>query len=122
MFEAFLKQQSANNSERPGIVVFGEPSPLTFVLEELQHRERPKLHNTSRQIYDKTASSGMATRPPGHLSETDFAYLKAKGAFDYPDEAILDALMSASFERFHPLCSIVEKSQMEKDYREQKLP
>ncbi|KAJ5439080.1 uncharacterized protein N7458_010078 [Penicillium daleae] len=122
MFEAFLRQQNAHKSERPGIVVFGEPSPLTFALEELQYAERPKLHSASRQIYDETASLGIAAQPPRHLSETDLAYLKAKGAFDYPDEAISDALISAYFERFHPLCSIVEKSQLERDYREQKLP
>ncbi|KAJ5678555.1 uncharacterized protein N7477_004188 [Penicillium maclennaniae] len=122
MFEAFLRQQSANKSERPGIVVFGEPSPFTFALEELKHGDSPKLHNANRQIYDKTASLGGATQPPGHLAETDFAYLKAKGAFNYPDGAISDALISAYFERFHPLCSIVEKSQLERDYREQKLP
>ncbi|KAJ5101212.1 hypothetical protein N7456_007264 [Penicillium angulare] len=121
MFEAFLKRQSASKSESPGIVVFGEPSPLTFALEELQHGQRLNIHNASHQNYEDGKSSGLVTQS-GHSSAIDLAYLRAKGVFEYPERNISDALVAAYFERFHPLYSIVERSQFEKDYQERSLP
>lgn len=123
MFEAFLKSQSEGSPRRPGIVLLGEPSPLTFALGELQHTQDRGLHDVSGQINESTSTAvSEQDVHPSHLAECDIVYLKAKGAFDYPDNATFEPLFRSYIERFHPLYSIVRKDQFEKACHERRLP
>jgi hypothetical protein len=123
MFEEFLKQQNESTLERHGIVLLGEPSPLTFALEEFQRGRNPRLHHVHNHIGESASMTVIEQDVhPSHLDANDIAYLKAKGAFEYPENATADAFMSAYLERFHPLYSIVNKAQFQRAYRERKLP
>ncbi|KAM5517558.1 hypothetical protein FOXYSP1_04510 [Fusarium oxysporum f. sp. phaseoli] len=123
MFESFLRQQHQGTPGRSGIVLPGEPSPLTFALGEFQHRCGRGLHDVGRQIEERAsvAETEHDVHPP-HLAECDIEWLKAKGAFDHPDDAISDALLRVYLERFHPLYSIVRKDRFETAFRQRKLP
>lgn len=123
MFEEFLKQQSESTLERHGIVLLGEPSPLTFALEEFQRGRNPRLHDLHDHIGESASMTVIEqdVHPP-HLEAHDITYLKAKGAFEYPKNDTMDIFMSAYIERFHPLYSIVKKAELYRAYRERKLP
>ncbi|KAF5615255.1 fungal specific transcription factor [Fusarium sp. NRRL 25303] len=123
MFESFLKQQHQGTPGRSGIVLPGEPSPLTFALGEFQHRYGRGLHHVGRQIEERAsvAEAEHGVHPP-HLAECDIAWLKAKGAFDHPDDGISDTLLRVYLERFHHLYSIVRKDRFETAFRQRKLP
>lgn len=123
MFEEFLKQQNEITLERHGIVFLGQPSSLTFALEEYQRGRRPRLHDMHDHIGESASMIVIEQEVhPIHLDAHDIASLKAKGAFEYPKNDTADAFMSAYLERFHPPYSIVKNAEFEIVYRERKLP
>ena len=123
MFEDYLEQQNEGALGKQEIVLPGEPSPLTFALEEFQRGRNPRLHDAQSNISDSTSINTFEHNVhPSHLDADDITYLKAKGAFEYPENTIADAFMNAYLENFHPLYSIVKKSHFERQYREGKLP
>lgn len=84
-FEDFLNWRSQNNGRPHGLILLGEPSPLTFALEELSENSSPQLHNASEHIRDSSNLEVLQQDIyPPHLDTADIAYLKAKGAFGFP--------------------------------------
>jgi hypothetical protein len=123
MFEEFLKQQNESTLEKHGIVLPGEPSPLTFALEEFQRGKNQRLYDVHDHIGESASMTViMQDVHPPHLDINDITYLKAKGAFEYPKNDTADTFLSSYLERFHPLYSIVKKSEFQTAYRERKLP
>ncbi|KAF9893041.1 hypothetical protein FE257_012452 [Aspergillus nanangensis] len=122
MFEEFLSWKDKGEG-RLGLVLLGEPSPLTFALEDLPQDSPPQLHDASGQIRN-SANLEVIQKDvhPSHLDEADVAYLKAKGAFNLPSERTLEDLVAVYLARFHPLYSIVNKVELEKVHKEHKLP
>ena len=53
MFEEFLEQQDHRNdgaAAKLGLILFGESSPLTFALEELNRGTTPRLHDADSEL------------------------------------------------------------------------
>ncbi|GLA67597.1 hypothetical protein AtubIFM54640_011265 [Aspergillus tubingensis] len=50
MFEDFMSWGDKRRDERLGLILLGEPSPLTFALEELPHELYSQLHDATSQI------------------------------------------------------------------------
>lgn len=123
MFEEFLSWRDKKSEGRLGLILLGEPSPLTFALEEFPQDSHPQLHDASGQICN-SANLEVIQKDvhPSHLDEADVAYLKAKGVFTPPSERALDDLVAVYLARFHPLYSIVNKVELEKVHKEHKLP
>ncbi|EAW24604.1 Zn(II)2Cys6 transcription factor [Aspergillus fischeri NRRL 181] len=123
MFEEFLRWRDRKIKGRLGLFLLGEPSPLTFALEELPQGSGPQLHDASDQICNSSNLEVIQKDVhPQHLDEADITYLKAKGAFTPPSEKTLDDLVAVYLSRFHPLYSIVNKVELEKVHKEHKLP
>ncbi|CAO2656679.1 Nn.00g054820.m01.CDS01 [Neocucurbitaria sp. VM-36] len=129
MFEDYLDSQGPsyeNVLKNRGIIFLADSSPLTFALEEL--RRDKTLHDISSQVADKESENeeGLAgpqgSTHPAHMSVADTAYLKAKGAFEFPQNELLSALVSAFMDKFYPLYSIVNRTKFEQLYEQQKLP
>lgn len=123
MFEDFISWRNERNIPQGRLILLGEPSPLTFALEEYPQGATPPLHDASDQIRD---SSNLAVIQqdihPSHLDAADIAYLKAKGGFTLPPEPLMANLVSAYLTKFHPLYSIVNRIELEKVHIERKLP
>ncbi|OJI96495.1 hypothetical protein ASPVEDRAFT_872235 [Aspergillus versicolor CBS 583.65] len=122
MFEEFLSWRDKKSEGRLGLILLGEPSPLTFALEEFP-QDHPQLHDASGHICN-SANLEVIQKDvhPSHLDQADIAYLKAKGVFTPPSERTLDDLVAVYLTRFHPLYSIVNKVELEKVHKEHKLP
>lgn len=122
MFEEFLSWRDKKSEGRLGLILLGEPSPLTFALEEFS-QDHPQLHDASGHICN-SANLEVIQKDvhPSHLDQADIAYLKAKGVFTPPSERTLDDLVAVYLTRFHPLYSIVNKVELEKVHKEHKLP
>ena len=122
-FEDFLNWRSQNNGRPYGLILLGEPSPLTFALEELSENSSPQLHNASEHIRDSSNLEVLQQDIyPPHLDTADIAYLKAKGCFRLPSPRTLNDLVKAYLTCFHPHYSIMNKREVENCHREQKLP
>lgn len=128
MFEDFLDRRGdTNDGLKCGIIFLGESSPLTFALEELTKGNLTNLHDVGFHLArQSTSEEGIAgpeqNNHPSHLSRHDIAYLRSKGAFDFPRADILSALVDAFLTRFYPLYSIVNKAEFIRLYEQQKLP
>ncbi|KAF7550754.1 hypothetical protein G7Z17_g5507 [Cylindrodendrum hubeiense] len=123
MFEAYLDTRHQTNIGQCGLFLLGEPSPLTFALAEFSQQVTSQLHNPGHHIRDsETLQVIQRDVHPSHVSAVDVAYLRAKGAFEMASERTLDDLMVVFLTRFYPLYSIVNKVEMEKVYKERKMP
>ncbi|KAF2687386.1 hypothetical protein K458DRAFT_415639 [Lentithecium fluviatile CBS 122367] len=129
MFEDYLDSQGPSYENvlgKRGIIFLADSSPLTFALEEL--RRDKTLHDISPQVTDKGSENeeGLAgpqcSSHPSHMSAADITYLKAKGAFEFPQGELLSALVNAFLDKFYPLYSIVNRAKFEHLYEQQKLP
>lgn len=105
-----------------GIVLFGEASPLTFALEE-NSGAKARVYDTRPTL---TENKRLVDRPrglhPAHCSAQDIAYLDAKGAFTPPEDETFKALFGAFVQKFHPLYTIVNKSELLEAYERKSLP
>ncbi|KAJ5881349.1 uncharacterized protein N7529_000021 [Penicillium soppii] len=125
MFAEFLKWKNERLFGQHGLILFGEPSPLTFALEDLPQDTMPKrqLHYSSESTNE---SHNLDTLQhdvhPSHLDTADIAYLQAKGAFVMPSEKTLEYFVTVFFTKFYPLYSIVEKEALKKALKIGKLP
>ncbi|KAJ9616662.1 hypothetical protein H2200_000381 [Cladophialophora chaetospira] len=130
MFEDFLRQQGISDegvAEKLGFVLLSESSPLTFALGEIQQGKNQRPPGNEPQAPrdptgDALASGSQNGRHPSHMTTHDIAYLQSKGAFDLPESSMMDALLEAFTNRFHPLYSIVDIDQLQLLYRQQRLP
>lgn len=112
-FEDFLNWRSQNNGRPHGLILLGEPSPLTFALEELSENSSPQLHNASEHIRDSSNLEVLQQDIyPPHLDTADIAYLKAKGCFRLPSPRTLNDLVKAYLTCFHPHYSIMNKREV----------
>lgn len=105
-----------------GIILFGEASPFTFALEE-HSGQKARLYDTRPTL---TENKRLVDRPreahPAHCSAQDIAYLDAKGAFTPPETETFEALFDTFVKRFHPLYTIVNKSELLEAYERKSLP
>ncbi len=126
MFEAFLERENDNRDRlAPNIslMYFGESSPLTFALEELNHGSAANLHDLGDGL---SGSQPLVKQPrgnhPRHCKQEDIAYLNAKGVFTQPEPELLDQLVNAFVEYFYPVYSIVDKSELLESHRAGTVP
>lgn len=127
MFEEFLNRQNQRGLGQRELILLGEPSPLTFALEEfaqnLTSSNLPRLHDASPHIRknDNLTVIQKGVHPP-HVERADLAYLYAKGAFSLPPDETLNDLIEAYMERFHASYSILDKAELEKVHEDRKVP
>lgn len=84
MFEDHVGRKSPDTVGQCELVLFGEPSPLTFALQ-LRKGQGQVLHDTSQHNLNSSSLAVIQDdiHPP-HLEPCDIEYLKAKGAFLIP--------------------------------------
>ncbi|KAF9893043.1 hypothetical protein FE257_012454 [Aspergillus nanangensis] len=122
MFEDFLGQAGHRNLCKAKLVLFGEPSPLTFALQ-LRRDMNSELHDANQRILTSDSLAVVEENVhPKHLLPHDVECLKAKGAFIYPESNILDEMINVFLDRFYPLYSIVNPTDLRKAHQERKLP
>jgi hypothetical protein len=95
--------------------------------EEPVSAKRPRPHQLSGLVTVQTRShdhhNDIARKIHNpNLSDLDIDYLHSKGAFDYPPSSVLEKLMQAFTRHFNPLYSIFDIEELEKLYRQEKLP
>ncbi|KAL4744930.1 hypothetical protein BDW72DRAFT_211909 [Aspergillus terricola var. indicus] len=107
MFEDFLDRTGHRDLGKAKLVLFGEPSPFTFALQ-----------------LRKTMNSAVVEENvhPKHVLPHDIECLKAKGAFVYPESHILEQMINVFLERFYPLYSVVNPTELRQAQRERRLP
>ncbi|CAK41187.1 fungal-specific transcription factor [Aspergillus niger ATCC 13496] len=121
-FEEFLGQVGHRSLCNPKLVLFGEPSPLTFALK-LQKGIHSDLHDASQRALTSDSLTVVEDNVhPEHLLPHDVDCLKAKGAFIYPEPNILEEMINAFLEHFYPLYSVVDPIDLRKAQQERKLP
>jgi hypothetical protein len=122
-FEDYMAWQTERNQRQHKPILLGEPSPLTFALEESPQKSSPSLHDASEHIRDSSNLEVIRQdiHPP-HLDASDIAYLESKGCFTLPSEPMLNDLFTAYFTRFHPHYSIVNRQDVENCHRGKRLP
>ncbi|KAL3450253.1 hypothetical protein BJX65DRAFT_270474 [Aspergillus insuetus] len=122
MFEDFLGQAGHEELCKAKLVLFGEPSPLTFALQ-LRRDLNSGLHDTSQRLINSDTLAVVEDDiHPKHLAQHDIDCLKAKGAFIYPEPAVLDEMITVFLTRFYPLYSVVSPLDLRKAQQERKLP
>lgn len=122
MFEDFLGQQGERRLHKAELVLFGEPSPLTFALQ-LRQDKSPSLHDTGQHVLSSASLAVIQDDiHPEHLAPHDIEYLMAKGAFIYPAKESLDDMLAVFMDRFYPIYSIVDPTELHKVHEERKLP
>ncbi|OGM49494.1 fungal specific transcription factor [Aspergillus bombycis] len=122
MFEDFLGQAGHENLCKAKLVLFGEPSPLTFALQ-LRRDMNSGLHDANQRILSSDSLTVVEENVhPKHLLPHDIECLKAKGAFIYPEAEILGEMINVFLDRFYPLYSVVNPTDLRKAQEERKLP
>ncbi|KFY95402.1 hypothetical protein V500_02794 [Pseudogymnoascus sp. VKM F-4518 (FW-2643)] len=122
MFEDFLDQAGHENLCKAKLVLFGEPSPLTFALQ-LRRDMNSGLHDANqRHLTSDSLAVVEEDVHPKHLRPHDIECLKAKGAFIYPEPESLEEIINVFLDRFHPLYSVVNPTDLRKAHQEKKLP
>ncbi|KAL3255317.1 hypothetical protein ABHI18_008282 [Aspergillus niger] len=121
-FEDFLGQVGHRSLCNSKLVLFGEPSPLTFALK-LQKGIHSDLHDASQRALSSDLLAVVEDNVhPEHLLPHDVDCLKAKGAFIYPERNILEEMINAFLKHFYPLYSVVDPIDLRKAQQERKLP
>jgi hypothetical protein len=110
--------------DKCSITYLGESFPLSLVLEDLQEGGNLRLHHPGPPLGDASSSpEGNSQRGhPSHLLPEDMNCLLSKKAFDYPDRATYDALMSTFLDTFFPLYPIVNRAEFIEQYKRDSLP
>lgn len=122
MFENFLDREGHENLCKAKLVLFGEPSPLTFALQ-LRRDMNSGLHDTNQRVLNSDSLTVVQEDVhPKHLRPHDIECLKAKGAFIYPESESLAEMINVFLERFYPLYSVVNPADLRKAQQERKLP
>ncbi|KAL4885471.1 hypothetical protein BJY04DRAFT_214269 [Aspergillus karnatakaensis] len=119
MFEDFLGQAGREDLCKAKLVLFGEPSPLTFALQ-LRPDRNAGLHDPSERVDSLVVVEENIH--PKHLAAHDIDLLKAKGAFIYPSTEIMDEMITIFLDRFYPIYSVVNPIDLRKAQQERKLP
>lgn len=122
MFEDHVGRKSPDTVGQCELVLFGEPSPLTFALQ-LRRGQGQVLHDISQHNLNSNSLTVIQDdiHPP-HLDPCDIEYLKAKGAFMYPSEGAFDSMMDVFLNRFYLLYAVVDPVDLRRAYRARKLP
>lgn len=122
MFENFLDRAGHENLCKAKLVLFGEPSPLTFALQ-LRRDMNSGLHDTNQRVLNSDSLAVVQENVhPKHLRPHDIECLKAKGAFISPESESLAEMINVFLERFYPLYSVVNPTDLRKAQQERKLP
>ncbi|KAL4969091.1 uncharacterized protein BDV14DRAFT_166275 [Aspergillus stella-maris] len=122
MFKDFVGQAGREDLCKAKLVLFGEPSPLTFALQ-LRPDQNAGLHDASERVINSDSLAVVEENiHPSHLSVHDIELLKAKGAFTYPPTEILDEMITIFLDSFYPIYSIVNPRDLRKAQQERKLP
>ncbi|KAK5174817.1 uncharacterized protein LTR77_001900 [Saxophila tyrrhenica] len=127
MFSHFLdsRQQGERNLvDKCSITYLGESFPLALVLEDLQDGGSLRLHHPGPSLEENSTTPG--TTPdrahPTHLLPEDMNCLLSKKAFDYPDRAAYNALISTFLDIVFPLYPIINRDEFIKQYENDSLP
>lgn len=127
MFSHFLDSRhkaSRDAIDKCSITYLGESFPLSIVLDDLQEGGKLRLHHPGPPL-DEAASTpaGFPSKEhPSHLLPEDMNCLLAKKAFDRPDRATYEALMSCFLETYYPLYPIVNRQEFLEQYQQNRLP
>lgn len=122
MFEDHVGRKSPDTVGQCELVLFGEPSPLTFALQ-LRKGQGQVLHDTSQHNLNSSSLAVIQDdiHPP-HLEPCDIEYLKAKGAFSYPPREAFDSMVDVFLNRFYLLYAVVDPTDLRRAHRARKLP
>ncbi|GKZ76288.1 hypothetical protein AnigIFM56816_005267 [Aspergillus niger] len=122
MFEDFLGQRGHEGVCKAKLVLFDEPSPLTFALH-LRKDMDSSLHDASQHVLNSDSLTVIEENVhPKHLSPHDLEYLKARGVFIFPETRMLEEIITVFLDRFYPLYSVVNPKELRKAQQEQKIP
>ncbi|RHZ49035.1 Zn(II)2Cys6 transcription factor [Aspergillus thermomutatus] len=122
MFEDFLGQAGHEDLCKAKLVLFGEPSPLTFALQ-LRRDMNSGLHDANQRVLTSNSLTVVEKNVhPKHLLPHEIECLKAKGAFIYPESEVLEEMINVFLHRFYPLYSVVNPTELRKAQQERKLP
>ncbi|RMJ24696.1 hypothetical protein PHISP_04423 [Aspergillus sp. HF37] len=101
LFDHFVNTQTSNRRfiDKCSITYLGESFPLSTVLGEVQEGGRLQLHHPE-----------------------DMGYLRAKGVFNLPEKAALDAFVTVFLERVYPLYPIVNRQELIQQHANSEVP
>ena len=125
MFNHFLdgrQKPTRGEIDKCSITYLGESFPLALVLEDLQDGGKTHLHHPGPPLRCNTPETTSQRPHPTHLLEEDMICLRRKKAFDYPDQATYDALITTFLDVFFPLYPIVNREEFVAQYRKEQLP
>lgn len=124
MFDHFLdnrRHHQANVVDKCSLTYLGESFPLSMVLEDLKGG-KAKLHHPGplapSMDDDETTA---APEHPSHISPEDVAYLKTRGAFEFPPAKTLADYKTIFLERVYPLYPIVNRAEFADHFGEGKM-
>lgn len=125
MFNHFLdsrQKPSRGEIDKCSITYLGESFPLALVLEDLQDGSKNRLHHPGPPLQCNHEETTSQRSHPTHLLEEDMICLRRKHAFDYPDRATYDALITTFLNVFFPLYPIVNREEFVAQYQKEQLP
>ncbi|OQU93577.1 Fungal specific transcription factor domain-containing protein [Cladophialophora immunda] len=126
MFDGLFDNLSHNQKaalDKCSITYLGESFPLGMVLEEVNEGGRTRLHHPGPPVSEPSVvEEPSGQRHPSHMQPEDIAYLKAKGAFTFPDADKLDALVTTYLGRVYPLYPIVNRQEFIRQYEADEVP
>ncbi|RAK81232.1 uncharacterized protein BO72DRAFT_338854, partial [Aspergillus fijiensis CBS 313.89] len=122
MFDHFLnnRENARDWIDKCSITYLGESFPLTIVLSGLKDGRQPRLHHLGPP-FPTTQGDSPAPSAPTHMLPEDLEYLRAKGVFNRPGKAHLNALMSVFLDHVYPLYPIVNRQELIYQYKNDQL-
>lgn len=127
LFDHFVNTQASDRRfiDKCSITYLGESFPLSIVLGELQegYGGRLQLHHPGPPFPCREARADARSQlQPSHLMPEDMGYLRAKGVFNLPGKAALDAFMTVFLERVYPLYPIVNRQELIQQHTNSEVP
>ncbi|KAL3459058.1 fungal-specific transcription factor domain-containing protein [Aspergillus heterothallicus] len=122
MFDHFLnnRENAREWIDKCSITYLGESFPLAIILNGLKDGSRPKLHHLGPPFPGAHSLPPFQSQPT-HMLPEDLEYLRAKGVFQLPEKAHLDALFSVFLDRVYPLYPIVHRQEIMQEYKNTQL-
>ncbi|KAF9888889.1 hypothetical protein FE257_008259 [Aspergillus nanangensis] len=123
MFDHFLDNRENGRDwiDKCSITYLGESFPLAIVLSGLKGGSRPTLHHLGPPFPTAQGNVPFQSQPT-HMLPEDLEYLRAKGVFNLPGKAHLNALMSVFLDHVYPLYPIVNRQEFIQQYKIDQLP
>ncbi|PYH75698.1 hypothetical protein BO82DRAFT_298061 [Aspergillus uvarum CBS 121591] len=122
MFDHFLNNRENGQDwiDKCSITYLGESFPLSIVLGGSKGDSRPRLHHLGPPLPTALGNTPFQSQPTNMLSE-DLEYLRAKGVFNPPEKAHLNALISIFLDHVYPLYPIVNRQEFIQQYKNEQL-